>query len=141
MRTTLFDFTDPSAANAWHAIDDRVMGGISRSTLRHHPAGHALFEGTVSLERNGGFASVRSLDRETRAAFSLMSTVTPPGTEAGKAGPAGAAGIECLFSGYARTCSNEAAYRASRPHHPIHKLQFRCCTHHLKTSLSKAQHA
>ncbi len=60
MRTTLFDFTDPSAANAWQAIDDRVMGGISRSKLRHDPAGHAVFEGTVSLERNGGFASVRS---------------------------------------------------------------------------------
>lgn len=60
MRTTLFDFTDPSAASAWHAIDDSVMGGISRSTLRHDPAGHAVFEGTVSLERNGGFASVRS---------------------------------------------------------------------------------
>jgi hypothetical protein len=60
MRTPLFDFTDPSAANGWHAIDDRVMGGISRSTLRHDPAGHAVFEGNVSLERNGGFASVRS---------------------------------------------------------------------------------
>ena len=60
MLTPLFDFTDPSAANAWHAIDDRVMGGISRSTLRHDPAGHAVFEGTVSLEQNGGFASVRS---------------------------------------------------------------------------------
>ena len=60
MRTTLFDFTDPSAASAWHAIDDRVMGGISRSTLRYDPAGHAVFEGTVSMERNGGFASVRS---------------------------------------------------------------------------------
>ncbi len=60
MRTTLFDFTDPSAASAWQAIDDRVMGGISRSSLRHDPAGHAVFEGTVSLERNGGFASVRS---------------------------------------------------------------------------------
>lgn len=60
MLTTLFDFSDPSAANAWHAIDDRVMGGISRSTLRHDPAGHAVFEGNVSLERNGGFASVRS---------------------------------------------------------------------------------
>ena len=59
MHTTLFDFSDPNAANAWHAIDDRVMGGISRSTLRHDPAGHAVFEGTVSLERNGGFASVR----------------------------------------------------------------------------------
>lgn len=60
MLKTLFDFTDPSAANAWHAIDDRVMGGISRSTMCHDPAGHAVFEGTVSLERNGGFASVRS---------------------------------------------------------------------------------
>ena len=60
MLTLLFDFTDPNAANAWHAIDDRVMGGISRSTLRHDLAGHAVFEGTVSLERNGGFASVRS---------------------------------------------------------------------------------
>lgn len=60
MLTTLFDFTEPSAANAWHAIDDRVMGGISRSTMCHDPAGNAVFEGTVSLERNGGFASVRS---------------------------------------------------------------------------------
>ena len=60
MLTTLFDFTDPSAANAWQAIDDRVMGGISLSTLRHDSAGHAVFQGTVSLEQNGGFASVRS---------------------------------------------------------------------------------
>ena len=60
MLTLLFDFTDPNAANAWHAIDDRVMGGISRSTQRHDPAGHAVFQGTVSLEQDGGFASVRS---------------------------------------------------------------------------------
>jgi NADH dehydrogenase [ubiquinone] 1 alpha subcomplex assembly factor 1 len=60
MARLLFDFSDPHVVNAWHAIDDRVMGGISRSTLRHDPAGHAAFEGTVSLERNGGFASVRS---------------------------------------------------------------------------------
>jgi hypothetical protein len=57
MLTPLFDFTDPSVANAWRAIDDRVMGGISRSRLRHDPAGHPVFEGTVSLEHNGGFAS------------------------------------------------------------------------------------
>ena len=60
MSASLFDFTDPSVASAWQAIDDRVMGGISRSTLRHDAAGHAVFEGSVSLERNGGFASVRS---------------------------------------------------------------------------------
>ena len=60
MTIELFDFSDPRAADAWQAIDDRVMGGISRSTMCHDPAGHAVFEGTVSLERNGGFASVRS---------------------------------------------------------------------------------
>jgi hypothetical protein len=36
------------------------MGGVSRSRLLNDPVGHAVFEGTVCLERNGGFASVRS---------------------------------------------------------------------------------
>lgn len=44
----------------WRAIDDRVMGGASRSRLRHDETGHATFDGEVSLQRNGGFASVRS---------------------------------------------------------------------------------
>lgn len=57
---SLFDFRDPLAVSAWTPIDDRVMGGVSVSTLRHDPTGHAVFEGAVSLERNGGFASVRS---------------------------------------------------------------------------------
>ena len=60
MRNLLFDFADPLVVDAWHAIDDRVMGGVSLSTRRHDPEGHAVFEGQVSLERNGGFASVRS---------------------------------------------------------------------------------
>lgn len=60
MPKLLFDFSDPAAADQWHAIDDRVMGGVSQSRLRPGPAGHAVFEGTVSLDRNGGFASVRS---------------------------------------------------------------------------------
>lgn len=59
-RGLLFDFGDPGAVAEWHAIDDRVMGGWSSSRLRHDPAGHAVFEGQVSLERNGGFASIRS---------------------------------------------------------------------------------
>jgi hypothetical protein len=60
MLIELFDFSDPRAADAWRAIDDRVMGGVSRSRLRYDPAGHAVFEGDVSLAQNGGFASVRS---------------------------------------------------------------------------------
>jgi len=60
MAKLLFDFDDRSAVDGWHAIDDRVMGGVSCSRLRHDPAGHAVFEGEVSLAQNGGFASVRS---------------------------------------------------------------------------------
>ncbi len=56
----LFEFSDAAIVRDWVPIDDRVMGGVSRSRLRHDPAGHAVFEGTVSLERNGGFASVRT---------------------------------------------------------------------------------
>lgn len=56
----IFDFADPCAVLTWAPIDDRIMGGVSRSRLRHDAAGFAVFEGEVSLERNGGFASVRS---------------------------------------------------------------------------------
>jgi hypothetical protein len=64
MPPLLFDFSDPLAVAEWRPIDDRVMGGVSRSRLRHDPAGHAVFEGELSLERNGGFASVRSSPAE-----------------------------------------------------------------------------
>ena len=59
-RTDLFRFDTVAAVAAWSAIDDRVMGGVSSSCLRHDPAGHAVFEGEMSLQQGGGFASVRS---------------------------------------------------------------------------------
>ncbi len=59
MISVLFDFADPHAPSAWHPINDGVMGGVSRSQLRHDAAGHAVFAGDVRLENNGGFASVR----------------------------------------------------------------------------------
>jgi NADH dehydrogenase [ubiquinone] 1 alpha subcomplex assembly factor 1 len=37
------------------------MGGVSQSHMRFDVAGYAVFEGAVSLEHNGGFASVRSI--------------------------------------------------------------------------------
>lgn len=60
MPRSLFDFSAPASVECFRAIDDRVMGGRSLSRLRHDPAGHAAFEGEVSLEAGGGFASVRS---------------------------------------------------------------------------------
>jgi len=43
----------------WAAVDDLVMGVLSKSSLVHHPDGYALFAGMVSLANGGGFASVR----------------------------------------------------------------------------------
>lgn len=57
MRT--IHFTSPSSVEGWAAIGDRVMGGMSSSQLRCHADGHAVFEGEVSSENGGGFASVR----------------------------------------------------------------------------------
>ncbi len=54
----LYDFTRPDAC-PWFAIDDVVMGGVSRSTMRVEN-GRAVFTGVVSLDHGGGFASVRS---------------------------------------------------------------------------------
>lgn len=57
---TLFSFAEPMSVSQWLPTDDRVMGGISRSRMRFDAAGHGVFEGVMSLEQNGGFASVRA---------------------------------------------------------------------------------
>lgn len=49
-----FDFKDAT----WQIVDDRVMGGSSRSTISATPDGHAVFEGDLVVA-GGGFASVR----------------------------------------------------------------------------------
>ncbi len=60
----LLDFDDPAEVEAFSPVDDAVMGGVSSSRLVQSAPGIAAFEGTVSLENNGGFASVRSRPRE-----------------------------------------------------------------------------
>jgi NADH dehydrogenase [ubiquinone] 1 alpha subcomplex assembly factor 1 len=52
-------FSDAQACEGWRPIDDRIMGGASQSHMRHESAGFAVFEGAVSQEDGGGFASVR----------------------------------------------------------------------------------
>jgi hypothetical protein len=56
----LFDFQTATNAAAWQVVNDDVMGGVSTSSF-HLTNGAAIFQGEVSLENNGGFASVRSL--------------------------------------------------------------------------------
>lgn len=56
--TQLIDFQAPDEPDRWRAINDDVMGGISQGALRVE-AGIGIFSGEISLENNGGFASVR----------------------------------------------------------------------------------
>lgn len=53
------NFDTDSSVQGWTAIDDRVMGGASLSRLRFDAGGFAVFEGQVSTDNGGGFASVR----------------------------------------------------------------------------------
>jgi monofunctional biosynthetic peptidoglycan transglycosylase len=56
----LFDFSTPEKSGDWYTVNDVVMGGISKSDMILNSDGTATFKGHVSLENNGGFASVRS---------------------------------------------------------------------------------
>lgn len=53
-------FATARSLESWRVIGDRVMGGLSTAAMSHHPDGHAVFAGTVSLANGGGFASVRA---------------------------------------------------------------------------------
>jgi monofunctional biosynthetic peptidoglycan transglycosylase len=56
----LFDFRTTTNSPVWQVVNDDVMGGVSTSQFRVLPNGGAIFSGLISLENNGGFASVRS---------------------------------------------------------------------------------
>jgi hypothetical protein len=57
----LFDFSEPNQdlLSAWMAVNDGVMGGVSESGLQI-VNGRAFFKGNVSIDRGGGFASIRT---------------------------------------------------------------------------------
>lgn len=48
------------ASHKWEIINDGVMGGKSESSFQINEDGHAVFIGYISLENNGGFASVKN---------------------------------------------------------------------------------
>lgn len=57
MRVLPIDFTEPTVAPEWMAVDDRIMGGASQSRVVFAD-GATSFEGNLIVE-GGGFASVR----------------------------------------------------------------------------------
>lgn len=60
----LFDFTGADAAKEWQNINDGVMGGVSEGKFKITDKKTLEFYGTLSLENNGGFASVRTKARK-----------------------------------------------------------------------------
>ncbi len=61
---TLFDFSGADAAKNWQAVNDGVMGGVSEGKFQIVDKKTLEFLGTLSLENNGGFASVRTKAKE-----------------------------------------------------------------------------
>ena len=55
----IFYFNLKSDLNNWKIVNDAVMGGKSQSKFYLNPDGFGTFEGSVSLENNGGFCSVK----------------------------------------------------------------------------------
>jgi len=66
---TLFNFRElnpqdrQTIQNAWGAVDDVVMGGVSQSNITITDSG-GIFSGIVSTANSGGFASVRTRNFE-----------------------------------------------------------------------------
>lgn len=62
--TDISRFSDEAeAAKVWYAVNDTVMGGVSKGRVMLNAEGRLQFAGDLSLRNNGGFASIRS--RET----------------------------------------------------------------------------
>ena len=55
----MFDFRTGTAAGSWEIVNDTVMGGVSTSEFAL-TNGVAVFRGRLSLDNQGGFASVRT---------------------------------------------------------------------------------
>ncbi len=79
----LLDFAAPDSAQKWQAVNDGVMGGVSDGRLRITQDKTLEFFGTLSLENNGGFASVRTkpADLDIKAGDTLVVRVKGDGRE------------------------------------------------------------
>lgn len=55
----IFAFASSASAEGWSVINDTVMGGVSTGQIAVTD-GDLVFTGELSLDNNGGFASVRS---------------------------------------------------------------------------------
>lgn len=56
---TIFEFSSDVTIHNWRVVDDVVMGGESSGHFSINKEGYGDYDGTVSLENNGGFSSLR----------------------------------------------------------------------------------
>jgi NADH dehydrogenase [ubiquinone] 1 alpha subcomplex assembly factor 1 len=82
-RAPVLDFAAPETAERWQAVNDGVMGGVSEGRFRITADKTLEFFGTLSLENNGGFASVRTkpTDLDIKAGDTLVVRVKGDGRE------------------------------------------------------------
>ena len=59
----IVDFKNTDEIEYWRIVNDDVMGGLSKSEIVFSTSNTAIFKGIVSLENNGGFASIRTIPR------------------------------------------------------------------------------
>lgn len=55
----IFHFNQKSELKNWVIINDGVMGGKSSASFGLSPEGYGVFKGSISLDNNGGFSSVK----------------------------------------------------------------------------------
>ena len=60
MSSSVFAWTASMDADNWYVVNDTVMGGVSQSDVETRKEGGVVFNGTLSLENNGGFTSART---------------------------------------------------------------------------------
>lgn len=79
----LLDFAGPDTAQKWQAVNDGVMGGVSDGRFKITEEKTLEFFGTLSLENNGGFASVRTkpMDLGIKAGDTIVARVKGDGRE------------------------------------------------------------
>ena len=79
----LLDFAGSDAAQKWQAVNDNVMGGVSDGRFRITSDKTLEFSGRLSLENNGGFASLRTkpAELEINAGDTLVVRVKGDGRE------------------------------------------------------------
>jgi uncharacterized surface protein with fasciclin (FAS1) repeats len=61
---TIASFVEDDSLKSWTSVNDGVMGGVSKGGFKRSEQGTLLFTGELSLENNGGFASIRTKQSE-----------------------------------------------------------------------------